>query len=261
VDKFKGRYRIPSARLEYWDYGGNGAYFVTLCTQWRAHYFGRIKNGQMIYSPVGQAAKDSWFKIVDHFPFVRLGAFVVMPNHVHGIIIVDKTDESISDGVASGIDMPHKSIGPETASSVLVPFTPSGNGAHGGVPPATIPFTASVRGAPGDVAPATIPFTASVETQNLASLRSSTPPRWSPSPPSPIANRPHNQFGPQSKNLASIVRGYKIGVTLFARRYNLSFGWQPRYHDHVIRNPEEFARIEHYIRCNPQKWVSDRFNG
>lgn len=70
---------------------------------------------------------------------------------------------------------------------------------------------------------------------------------------------PKNQFGPQSKNLASIIRGFKIGVTKNARQINPDFAWQPRYHDHIIRNEKSFQRISEYIVNNPRKWQEDKF--
>ena len=166
MDKFKDRYRIPSARWATWDYGSNAAYFVTICIAGRSHDFGQVVNDGMILTPLGESAADCWQAIPDHFPFVVLDGFVVMPNHVHGIIIIDKPD-----------------------------------GGRGGG---------------------------------------------------------SNRFGPQSKNLASIVRGYKIGVTKFARQHNLPFKWQARYHDHVIRNADEYERIRKYIHENPQRWEEDR---
>lgn len=89
-DKFRNKYRISSARLRNWDYGSNAIYFVTICTQNREHYFGEIADGQMNLSETGKMANRFWFEIPNHFPFVQLGEFVVMPNHVHGIIIIDK---------------------------------------------------------------------------------------------------------------------------------------------------------------------------
>ncbi|WP_445457702.1 transposase [Flavobacterium sp. HNIBRBA15423] len=69
-----------------------------------------------------------------------------------------------------------------------------------------------------------------------------------------------NQFGPQSKNLASIIRGFKSAVTVQARRINPNFGWQPRFHDHIIRNPNAYENISQYIIDNPKKWKEDEFN-
>ena len=65
---------------------------------------------------------------------------------------------------------------------------------------------------------------------------------------------PKNKFGPQSKNLASIIRGFKIGVTKNARLINPDFEWQSRYHDHIIRNEKSFQSISNYIIHNPVKW-------
>ena len=70
-----------------------------------------------------------------------------------------------------------------------------------------------------------------------------------------------NKFGPQSKNLASIIRGFKIGVTKNARIIDPLFRWQPRYHDHIIRDNKSFENISRYIINNPKKWDMDMFNG
>jgi putative transposase len=90
-DKFQNRYRIPSTRLQDWDYGRNAAYFITICTQHRQCWFGHIQNGNRILSEIGNMANRYWQDIPIHFPFVKLGEFIVMPNHIHGIIIIDKT--------------------------------------------------------------------------------------------------------------------------------------------------------------------------
>ena len=87
-DKFKNRYRIASTRLPNWDYGGNAPYFVTICTKDREHYFGKIVDAQMQLSKIGEAALDCWMKIPNHFPHCHLDESVIMPNHVHGIIII-----------------------------------------------------------------------------------------------------------------------------------------------------------------------------
>ena len=92
ADKYLDKYRIPSARLSTWNYSSNGAYFITICTANRRNYFGEIINAEMQLSKPGEMANQCWLAIPDHFPFVLLDAFVVMPNHMHGIIIIDKPD-------------------------------------------------------------------------------------------------------------------------------------------------------------------------
>ncbi|MDR0692127.1 MAG: hypothetical protein LBF69_03720 [Prevotellaceae bacterium] len=89
-DKFRNKYRIPSARAQWWDYGNNAAYFITICTAHRGNYFGKIMNDKMILSEIGEIANDCWAEIPQHFSFVDLGIYIVMPNHLHGIVIINK---------------------------------------------------------------------------------------------------------------------------------------------------------------------------
>ena len=88
--KYQNKYRIPSARLPNWDYRWNAAYFVTICTQNRECYFGDVVNHKMQLSEIGHIAQSCWQEIPKHFPFVLLNAFIIMPNHVHGIVVIDK---------------------------------------------------------------------------------------------------------------------------------------------------------------------------
>ena len=90
ADLFRNKYRIPTVRAQWWDYCRDGAYFITICTHGRQHFFGEVDNGEMRLSQIGQIATDLWKEIPDHFPFVHLDEFVVMPNHMHGIIIIDR---------------------------------------------------------------------------------------------------------------------------------------------------------------------------
>ena len=70
---------------------------------------------------------------------------------------------------------------------------------------------------------------------------------------------PKNQFGPQSKNLASIIRGFKSAVTMGARNIVPGFQWQSRFYDHIIRNDNAHKRISEYIINNPANWNNDKF--
>lgn len=94
MDKFQNKYRIPSARLQHWDYRWAGAYFITICTKDRIHYFGKIENGNMILSNIGVIADVFWYEIKNHAQNVELGEFVVMPNHIHGILILTGNDDN-----------------------------------------------------------------------------------------------------------------------------------------------------------------------
>jgi len=87
---FKNKYRIESARLKGWDYRNPGYYFVTIGTNNREHYFGQIMDGEMHLSAVGEIAAQCWREIPEHHADVELDEFVVMPNHVHGIVVIRK---------------------------------------------------------------------------------------------------------------------------------------------------------------------------
>ena len=64
-----------------------------------------------------------------------------------------------------------------------------------------------------------------------------------------------NKFGPQSGNLASVLRGFKASVKTYATLNNIEFGWQPRFYDRIIRNEKEYFNIQNYIVGNPQQWL------
>jgi len=139
---------------------------VTICTKDQKCYFGNIVNGKMMLSGIGLAAKGCWFEIPEHFPFTMTDEFVVMPNHVHGIVIINENSQQ----------------------------------------------------------------------------------------------QKRNVFGPQPKNLPSIIRGYKIGVKKYATTHNLLFHWQSRFYEHIIRNEESLGKIRNYILSNPERWDLDKYN-
>jgi putative transposase len=87
-DKAQDKHHRRSIRLKRYDYSQNGAYYVTVVTYQRDCLFGDIANGEMILNDLGKIADECWRAIPEHFPFVELGAFVIMPNHVHGIITI-----------------------------------------------------------------------------------------------------------------------------------------------------------------------------
>jgi putative transposase len=96
--KFKNKYRIPSARLKNWDYGADGSYFITINTKKGKHFFGKVVNGEMILNKAGLIAHQIWSEIPDQFPFAELGNFIIMPNHTHGILIIDKNAKGEGEG-------------------------------------------------------------------------------------------------------------------------------------------------------------------
>jgi len=80
-----------SIRLEGYDYSQAGAYFITICTQNRLHLFGRIVDGEMVLNGAGNMVFDQWMGLSQRFHAIELHEFIVMPNHIHGIIEITDT--------------------------------------------------------------------------------------------------------------------------------------------------------------------------
>ena len=79
-------------RHKEYDYSKDGFYFVTICCKDRRIFFGNIKSGEMQLSKIGKIAEKFWKEIPDHFSSVKLDKFVIMPNHIHGIIEIDNNN-------------------------------------------------------------------------------------------------------------------------------------------------------------------------
>lgn len=85
---YKNKYRIESARCQNWDYTSNGYYFVTICTQNRKYFFGDVVADKMQLSPIGKIVAEEWQKTAQIRSYIELDEWVIMPNHLHGIIII-----------------------------------------------------------------------------------------------------------------------------------------------------------------------------
>lgn len=84
-----------SNRLKNFDYSSTGYYFVTICTKNKEEYFGDIVNNKINLNKYGQIAKQCWLNIPKHFPNVLFDEFLIMPNHIHGIIVIRNTNHSV----------------------------------------------------------------------------------------------------------------------------------------------------------------------
>ena len=89
-DKFKDKYRIDTARAWWHDYDG-GAYFITICTKDREHYFGEIEDGEMVLSEIGDYTRQCIEQISQHNPYAEIPLYVIMPNHLHLIVFIVET--------------------------------------------------------------------------------------------------------------------------------------------------------------------------
>lgn len=158
IDSKSSLFHRKNIRAKFHDYSG-GNYFVTICTSEKRHFFGEIVGDKMQYSALGQCAYEGLATLAEHYTYVDVPLFVVMPNHIHAIICILEDDKLPKSRTALGV----------------------------------------------------------------------------------------------------VVGGYKQAVTRFARRNNIEFDWQSRFHDHIIRNNRDGNEIAKYIETNPVRWANDCF--
>lgn len=123
---FRGKYRIESARLKGYDYSSPGAYFVTINTEGMLHWFGEVVGGEMKLSEIGNIIADEWAKTPTIRPTVTLDEWQVMPNHLHGIIVIHKSETAARSGQIpfGGWEKPVIINTVETHSSASLPDKP-----------------------------------------------------------------------------------------------------------------------------------------
>jgi len=114
-----------SIRLKNYDYAQAGAYFVTICTKDRECLYGEIVDGEMRLNAFGEIVAECWNAIPEHFHNVELDEFVVMPNHVHGIIVI--VDSDVGAQHAAPLQRPidrggHVNIAPRSLGAIIRSF-------------------------------------------------------------------------------------------------------------------------------------------
>ena len=225
AELFKNKYRIPSARLQGWDYGSNAMYFITICTKERVKYFGEIKDGKMILSDTGKLCQDYLYKIPVFSPFVLIDEAIIMPNHLHAIIVIDRPVETFEK--TSLIVKPS-----ETFEKTSLFEKPSETFEK---PTLFVKPSQTVLQTPDPIPPDPLPS----ETFFQTSL--------------------HSSISPKSGSLSTIVRSFKGAVKKDSKSFDPSFEWQTRFHDHIIRNETSYRNIRNYIQTNVYNWKEDRF--
>ena len=226
MDKFLNKYRIASNRAQWWDYGQNAAYFITICTAKREHFFGEIAEGKMVLSNTGIIADILWHEIPHHAPFIELGDFVVMPNHVHGILILNKPD-----GFGGGNQ-----------------YGNHGNADDGNV-------------GDGNVGDGNVETGHALSLQQQLQQPADKPggvQSFNDHTGKTIGQQRFQNIG--KNTVSSIIGSYKSAITKHANRLGLPNGWQTNYYDHIIRDDAEYMRISNYIINNPENWKNDKFN-
>lgn len=264
TDLYQNKYRIPSTRLKNWDYGANAAYFITICTKNRAHYFGEVTDGEMKLSEIGKIANKFWAEIPEHFPFIELGAFIIMPNHTHGILILNKK-ENLSDlnhNEEFDVDSDRHSLAnsnfkkdsdanfdPNKKITLKGIINPDKNlDSDRKIDPNGILDSDYVQTLQCNVSTGSTAAdsTAFIDIEKTLQCNVSTP------------NIQMQKIAPKAGSISTIIRSYKSATTKHARNIDATFGWQSLFHDHIIRSSKAFNNIQQYIN-NPKNWDADTF--
>lgn len=228
MDRYKNKYRIASARAQWWNYGWSGAYFITICTRQRESFFGKIILNQIIASKSGQLAERFWYEIPNQFPYVELAEFVIMPNHIHGILLLDKPIAGINNVNAEENANQHvetRLIASLQQSQSRDPY------------PGKKQEILKEKNTKQNTEYASHPKIKQTQNGGFAGNIN------------PMLN----------DNISRIIRWYKGRCSFEIRKMNVDFAWQPRFYDRIIRNDKEYKRISDYIITNPANWVDDKF--
>ncbi|MBM4161168.1 MAG: transposase [Ignavibacteria bacterium] len=174
-----------SIRLQGYDYSSEGSYYITVCTHNRECQLGDVVNDEMRLSRIGEIVWECWLEIPKHFSDVTLDEYQIMPNHVHGIVVIwGNHRRDLINQIPTGI--------------------------------------------------------------HPAGFRTQT--NW------PLMKNPKQTLG-------KVIRHFKASASkIIHDRGFPEFGWQSRFHDHIIRSDEELDRIRQYIRNNPLNWSLDDEN-
>lgn len=122
MNKFKGKYRIQSHRKPYWNYSNSGHYFITMVTQNRECNLGEIVDGKMILSDFGKIIKTEWHKSFEIRDELFLDKFIIMPNHLHAIVVLKKNNETPNGFIDSYVETHGRASLPSIQQSPKQPF-------------------------------------------------------------------------------------------------------------------------------------------
>ncbi|NMB56914.1 transposase [Candidatus Beckwithbacteria bacterium] len=180
-DLYQKKYKVNSLRLRNWDYGSEAWYCVTICTHNFVHYFGKVEKGKMILSEIGTLVLDYWLGIPKHFDFIKLDEFIIMPNHLHGILIIENDN---------------------------------------------------------------------CKDDPLGRLKNQETRQWHVST---------NKIRNWNQSLGLVLNQFKGKCRRQCNQKNLTFSWQSRFYEHIIRSEKSLVKIRQYIQNNPLKWDLDEY--
>jgi REP element-mobilizing transposase RayT len=209
-----------SIRLPEYDYSQAGIYFVTICTYKKQCLFGEIKQGKMLLNQIGKMVAQEWLKSSEIREELTLDEWIIMPNHVHGLVVITKDDYQVNSGDVS-----------DDSGSASENFEGANN-------------SGSVSGNSGSVSDNSGSASENSEGASLAPLLGKS------------AQRKPKSLSTFVSGFKSSVtkRIKKICVE------NNPRVWQKNYYESIVRDEIDLNKIRQYILDNPQNWDDDPEN-
>jgi REP element-mobilizing transposase RayT len=235
--------------LKGYDYAQPSAYFVTICTQDRACLFGEVVDGQVRLNDAGRMVQRWWDELNRKFPHIRTDAFVVMPNHIHGIVVIEPV-EAKPVGADLRVCPDNESVCPDNESGAGEQLQGADvrlQGAHIGAP---------LQGRPDD------------ESKPVGADLRVCPDNERVCPGIESGADGQLQGARIGAPLSEIVRWFKTMTTNDYIRGVKQYGWTPfygrlwqrNYYEHIVRDEASLEHVRQYIEENPLHWSSDPEN-
>ncbi len=246
------RHHRRSIRLSGYDYSQPGAYFITICTRERACLFGEVADGEIRLNEAGQMILAEWNALTARFPAIQLDAFVVMPNHVHGIFMITTNVSGATTRVAP-------TVGETTVGNAMVARVVGvASSGHGPMPDQHDNSDVGAGLVPAQSRPTTAAETAKRATTKRATTRVAPT----------VGDNTAGETTVGKTTVGDVVAAFKSRTTVLYIRGIKKRGWAPfagrlwqrNYYEHIIRDESSLQEIRQYIADNPMRWHLDLEN-
>jgi REP element-mobilizing transposase RayT len=246
-----------SIRLSGYNYAQEGLYFITLCVQDRENIFGSISNGILTLNTIGKIAQKEWLNTIEVRDNVELHEFIIMPNHIHGIVEITKDKSKTEDNI--GFKSPTQTIGAivrgykiatiKQIKEYIAHIDSKSEYSKGELQFAPKNQTIQSKSeyskgesSKGEYSKGELQFAPknqTIQSKSEYSKGESSKGELQFAPTAPTA--------PTAQTINTIkILDYKI--------------WQRNYYEHIIKDEPAYQNISNYILTNPEKWYDDKFH-
>jgi REP element-mobilizing transposase RayT len=221
-----------SIRLSGYNYAQEGLYFITLCVQDRENIFGSISNGILTLNTIGKIAQKEWLNTIEVRDNVELHEFIIMPNHIHGIVEITKDKSKTEDNI--GFKSPTQTIGAIVRGYKIATIKQ--------IKEYIAHIDSKSEYSKGELQFA--PKNQTIQSKSEYSKGESSKGEYSKGE---LQFAPTAPTAPTAQTINTIkILDYKI--------------WQRNYYEHIIKDEPAYQNISNYILTNPEKWYDDKFH-